>query len=100
MSPRPRGLDDLDRIDAVFAALSHPTRRQSLTVLRARGGTRTSGELADRFDCTWPTTSRHLRLLADAGLVTVTKRGRERDYTLNAAALADNAGHRIDRVRP
>ncbi len=59
----------------------------------------TSGDLADRFDCAWPTTSRHLRLLADAGLVTVTKTGRQRRYTLDAEVLAGIAGHWIDRFR-
>lgn len=100
MSGRPKGLDDLDRIDAVFNALSHPTRRTILTVLRARGGTMTSGELADRFECAWPTTTRHLNVLADAGLLTVTKTGRQRNYTLQAGQLDHVAGVWIDRFRP
>lgn len=100
MTDRPRGLEDLDRIDAVFAALAHPMRRQVLTVLRVRGGTMTSGQLAERFDCTWPTTSRHLRLLADAGLVTITKSGRHRRYTIDEELLDRVAGGWIDRFRP
>ena len=99
MSARPRGLAELDRIDAVFAALAHPTRRQILTVLRVRGGTLTSGELANRFDCSWPTTSRHLRVLIDAGLISVARDGRERHYRVDVAALDDVAGTWIDRFR-
>jgi len=94
---RPRGLSDLDRIEAVFAALAHPTRRQILTVLRARGGTMTSGELASRFECSWPTTTRHLGVLSDAGLVTINKHGRERHYQLNVNELDDVAGAWIGR---
>ena len=99
MSDRPRGLRDLDRIDAVFSALSHPNRRQILTVLRARGGTMTSGELAARFDCSWPTTTRHLGVLGDAGLVGVTTHGRERQYSVDTDVLAEVAGSWIDRFR-
>lgn len=100
MTDRPRGLADLDRLDAVFTALAHPTRRQILTVLRARGGSMTSGELAKRFDCTWPTTTRHLGILTDAGLVTITKEGRRRRYTIDAATLDEVAGGWVDRFRP
>ncbi len=60
----------------------------------------TSGELADRFDCTWPTTSRHLTVLADAGILTVTKTGRQRNYTLQTDQLDHIAGSWIDRFRP
>jgi DNA-binding transcriptional ArsR family regulator len=42
----------------------------------------TAGEIADRFDCTWPTISRHLKALQTAGLVVQSKRGRARVYTL------------------
>ena len=60
----------------------------------------TSGELADRFDCSWPTTTRHLTVLADAGLVVVTKTGRQRNYTLQPDLLDRIAGAWIDRFRP
>lgn len=97
MTVRPRGLEELDQIDAVFNALAHQTRRQILTVLRARGGTMTSGQLAERFDCAWPTTTRHLKVLADAGLVTVTSSGRQRNYTLDRGLLDRVAGRWIQR---
>lgn len=60
----------------------------------------TSGELADRFECTWPTTTRHLRVLADAELLSITKHGRQRHYHLNTKAIDQIAGSWIDRFRP
>lgn len=52
----------------------------------------TAGDIADRFHCSWPTTTRHLRVLQDAGLVSVEKRGRERVYKLEIARLVSVAG--------
>ena len=71
---------ELARIDAVFSALAHGSRRHILLVLHHRGGSMTAGAIADRFACSWPTTTRHLRVLESAGLVHVDKRGRERIY--------------------
>jgi DNA-binding transcriptional ArsR family regulator len=42
----------------------------------------TAGEIAERFGCTWPTTSRHLKVLREAGLVTKVRKGREQVYSL------------------
>lgn len=92
MTEQPRGLRELDDLDQVFNALAHQSRRTILTVLLARGGEMTSGAIADRFECSWPTTTRHLRVLEDAGLVTVALRGRERVYRLNQSRLTDVAG--------
>jgi DNA-binding transcriptional ArsR family regulator len=78
------GLADLDRLDAVFAALSHRTRRAILVTLLAHGGSQVSGKIAVRMDHSWQTTSRHLRVLEEAGLISVGLQGRERVYTLNA----------------
>ncbi len=97
MSPRPRGLADLDAFDAVFGALASRSRRTILSVLHARGGEMTSGAIAARFDCAWPTTSQHLRVLEQAGLVGVELRGRERVYRLDTARLREVAGGWIDR---
>jgi DNA-binding transcriptional ArsR family regulator len=74
-------------IDAIFHALANASRRHILLVLRFRGGEMTAGEIADRFACSWPTTSRHLRVLEAAGLVKVEKRGRERVYHLDNQRL-------------
>jgi DNA-binding transcriptional ArsR family regulator len=85
----PVGLRDLDDIDAVFGALAHATRRHVLQVLAARHGTMTAGELSGRFAHSWPTTTRHLAVLVDAGLVSVAPVGRERHYRLERQRLGD-----------
>jgi DNA-binding transcriptional ArsR family regulator len=97
MSAQPRGLADLADLDAVFGALAHQSRRTILSVLHARGGEMTSGAIAARFNCSWPTTSQHLRVLEKAGLVTITMRGRERVYHLQSARLHSVAGAWLDR---
>jgi DNA-binding transcriptional ArsR family regulator len=78
----------LAETESVFAALDSPVRRQILMILHFRGGQMTSGEIADRFACSWPTTSRHLRKLEAAGLVSVARSGREWIYRLNRKRLA------------
>ena len=92
-----KGVRDLDELDAVFAALAHQSRRTILTVLQLRGGEMTSGAIAGRFDHSWPTITRHLRVLEDAGLVRVALRGRERVYRLDIERLRTVAGSWIDR---
>ena len=47
----------------------------------------TSGEIADRFAHSWPTTTRHLRVLESAELVISEKQGRERVYRVNRDKL-------------
>lgn len=79
-------------VEAVFAALAHASRRQILLVLRFRGGEMLAGEIAERFACAWPTTTRHLRILESAGLVRVEKRGRARVYRLDGDRLRRVAG--------
>jgi|SRR5579883_1025734 len=78
---------ELADLEEVFKALAHASRRHILVVLNARGGRMTAGDIARRFECSWPTTSRHLRTLEDAGLVRVEKRGREWVYVLDADRL-------------
>jgi DNA-binding transcriptional ArsR family regulator len=82
-----RGETELEDLEKVFGALGHASRRRILVVLRFRGGRMTAGEIAARFHCSWPTTTRHLRVLEDAGLVTVEESGRQRIYLLNAERL-------------
>ena len=83
---------ELEEIDAVFRALAHPSRRQAILVLHFRGGVVNAGEIASRFSCSWPTMSRHLGVLREAGIVRVTKRSRERFYELDRDRLKDVVG--------
>ena len=84
--------------DAVFRALADETRREIVKMLRA--GPRTSGEIADRFESSWPTISRHLAILRGAGLVTTERKGAEIDYELNTSVFEDLVQHLMDWVRP
>jgi DNA-binding transcriptional ArsR family regulator len=83
---------ELADLDQVFNALAHASRRQILLALHFHGGEMTAGEIARRFDCTWPTTSRHLGQLELAGLVRAERRGRERIYSVDRARLERVAG--------
>lgn len=76
--------------DEVFAAVASPVRRQVLGLLRA-GGPQPVHVIAARFDMRRPSVSEHLRVLRDAGLVTETRRGRERVYELRAEPLEELA---------
>lgn len=80
---------ELERLDRVFAALAHRQRRQILLIIQFRGGAVTARQIAERFSCAWPTTSRHLRVLEHAGLVNVEARGRERLYSLGNDLMAN-----------
>ena len=71
----------------VLTALSHPARRQILMTIHFRGGEMSAGEIADRFAHSWPTTTRHLRVLEEAGLVTATQDGRARIYRADHSRL-------------
>ena len=75
-------------MDQIVAALGHPARRQILLTIHFRGGSVTAGAIAARFAHTWPTTTRHLRVLEEAGLLRQEKRGRERHYTVAKERLA------------
>lgn len=69
-----------------FSALADPVRRDLLRRLAA-GPTRVT-DLAASHPVSRPAISRHLKVLAQAGLVRVEVRGRERHYALDAGALA------------
>ena len=72
----------LEELDAVFAALAHRARRQILMTLYFRGGSMTAGDIAKRFEHAWPTTTRHLKVLEEAGLVTCERQAQTRLYRL------------------
>jgi DNA-binding transcriptional ArsR family regulator len=84
--------------NGAFRALADQTRREILTMLRS--GPRTSGEIASRFDSTWPTISRHLSVLRDAGLVLTQRKGQEIYYELNTSVFQDLVQHLLEWGRP
>jgi DNA-binding transcriptional ArsR family regulator len=71
----------------VFKALSDPTRRQVLQLLKARP--MSAGELAEHFDVTWPTMSAHFSVLIRANLIQAEKHGRSITYRLKMSVLEE-----------
>ena len=81
-----------------FRALADETRRDILRLLR--DGPLTSGDIAARFDSSWPTISRHLAVLRDASLVVTERRGQEIRYELNTSVFQDVIQHLMEWTRP
>ncbi len=82
----------------VFRALSDPTRREILELLRA--GPRTSGEIAEKFTTSWATVSRHLSVLKDAELILAERDGQHVVYELNTTVFQDVVEHLIKWLGP
>jgi len=72
---------------SAYGALAEPHRRQILDLLR--DGERPAGELVARLPISQPGVSKHLKVLREAGLVTVRADGKRRLYTLRAEPLAE-----------
>lgn len=82
--------------NAVFRALSDPTRREIIKLLRHRA--MGSGEIAERFPSSWATISRHLGVLRDAGLISAERTGTSITYELNATVIHELVEHLLDWV--
>ncbi|WP_328602582.1 ArsR/SmtB family transcription factor [Nocardia terrae] len=72
--------------DAVFKALADPTRRFLLDALFVKDG-QTLTELESGQEMTRFGISKHLRLLEEAGLVTVVRSGRKKLHYLNPVPI-------------
>ncbi len=70
-----------------LAALADPTRRQVFEALAT--APMAVGTLAQHFPVSRPAISQHLKVLSDAGLVTVTKQGTRNIYCAEPDGLAD-----------
>jgi len=79
---------DLDQgFMKVYKALADPTRRKILQLLR--DSDLTAGELADHFESSKPTLSRHFSVLREADLIQGTKQGNTITYRLNVSVLEE-----------
>ena len=74
-------------MNQVFKALSDPTRRRVLQLLRK--GPMSAGELSDQFDFSKPTMSAHFAVLQEADLIEAEKTGRTIVYHLKMSVLEE-----------
>lgn len=74
-------------MDAAARAVAEPRRREILRLVR--DDERSVGDIAEHFDVSRPAISQHLRVLADAELVTVRHDGTRRFYRARPEGLAE-----------
>jgi len=75
-------------MNGVYQALSDPSRRKILKLLRERD--LTAGELARHFSISKPALSKHFNILQEAGLIQGEKVGRQIIYHLNLSVLEES----------
>ena len=75
------------KMDSPFKALSDPTRRKILELLREKD--MSAGEIAAQFKISKPSISHHLNLLKNSELILGEKNGQNIYYSLNTTALQE-----------
>jgi DNA-binding transcriptional ArsR family regulator len=76
----------------LFAALGDPTRLALLQRL-SKGGPASISVLAENFQTTRQSVTKHLQVLAAAGIIDGERRGREHVWTINPRRLAEAQRH-------
>lgn len=72
----------------VFKAISDPTRRKILDLLK--GGDMTAGDIAEHFNISKPSISHHLNILKQAEVISDHRKGQFIYYSLNTTVLQDS----------
>ncbi len=80
--------------DEAFRALSDPTRRAILRLLRV--GELSAGDISRHFKTSAPAMSHHLTVLKQADLVEATRNGQSIVYSLNTSAMQDVLTYFLD----
>jgi DNA-binding transcriptional ArsR family regulator len=81
-------------MNAAFQALSDPTRREILRLLRKQP--MTAGEIADRFPQSRSTLSGHFNILKNAGLIVAERNGTSITYSLNLSVAEQTVAAVLD----
>jgi len=85
-------------MDKVFEALSSQVRRKILAYLSATD--LTAGEIAERFDISKPSVSKHLSILENAGLIQSERKGQFIHYSLISDNLVNTLTGFVQEVCP
>lgn len=85
-------------IEKVFEALSNTTRRKILAYLSS--ASLTAGEIAERFDISKPSMSKHLSILENAGLIIGERKGQFIHYRLVRESLVNTLNGYVQEVCP
>ena len=85
-------------LDRVFEALSSTVRRKILAYLSSTD--LTAGEIAERFDISKPSISKHLSVLENAGLIASERRGQFIHYSLVRDSLLNTLNGYLQEVCP
>jgi ArsR family transcriptional regulator len=80
--------------NSVFKALSDPSRRKILQMLKDKD--LTAGEIANFFNISKPSISHHLNLLKQANLVIDERQGQNIYYSLNTTVFQELLGFFMD----
>ena len=77
-----------ERVVAMLKALADPTRLDIFRLVAAQEAPICACDVVDRFDVSQPTISHHMKVLRDAGLITVSRRGVWAYYAADPRGLA------------
>lgn len=85
-------------MEKIFEALSSTPRRKILAYLSATD--MTAGEIAERFNISKPSISKHLAILENAGLIAGEKKGQFIHYSLVRDSLANTLNGFVQEICP
>jgi ArsR family transcriptional regulator, arsenate/arsenite/antimonite-responsive transcriptional repressor len=86
--PAPLPPPERERLVAAFKALADPTRLDVFRLIAAQEAPLCACDVVDRFAVSQPTISHHLRVLREAGLISVSRRGVWAYYAVEPHGLA------------